>query len=281
MLFRRKTFAIAAVVTLSIALSGCSGGSAAAPTGDANCTPAHKGLQTIAQGKLTVAAYVSPPYTTEEKDGSIGGIDGIIVSKIAKMECLTLDAKSVAGAGLPATVESGRADMAIGGIYASPERAKTFSLTIPMYLDQAALLSRDGIDTIEGLAGKKLGVIQGYLWNTQFQAALGENNVVIYQTSAPLIADIKNGRIDAGAFTSSETELRAQEDPSLKSEVLKPTDKIPTSEQPNNVILLLNKKATPLTDALNADILTLIKDGTIAGALKKFGLDPSLVASPK
>ncbi|WP_354002963.1 substrate-binding periplasmic protein [Microbacterium elymi] len=157
---------------------------------------------------------MSPPYTVDD-GGTIKGVDGDIVAKIATMECLTLDISSVAGAALPSTIDSGRADIAIGGVYASPDRAKSFSLTDAMYLDQAAILSRDGIDSLAGLKGKQLGVIQGYLWNAEFQAALGADAVKVYQTSASLIADIKNGRVNAGAFTSAEASLRAAEDTAL------------------------------------------------------------------
>jgi len=275
---RRTTAAVLATGALALALAGCTGSpGTGATTPAADCTPAHSDLATITPGTLTVTAYVSPPYTTEE-DGTIKGVDGEIVAALAKLECLQLDAQAVAGAALPSTVESGRSDIAIGGVYASPDRAQTFSLTVPMYLDQAALLSKDGIDSIDGLAGKKLGVIQGYLWNAEFQKALGMDDVVVYQDSASLVADIQNGRVDAGAFTSAEAALRAQESGSLKSAVLQPTAEVPSSEQPNDVVLLLNKNATALTDALNDDIKSLIADGTIADILQENGIDPSLVA---
>jgi len=275
---RRITAAAVTTAAIALALTGCAGSpDPGSTTPAADCTPAHADLTPITPGTLTVTAYVSPPYTTEE-DGTIKGVDGEIVAALAKLECLQLDAQAVAGAALPSTVESGRSDIAIGGVYANADRAATFSLTVPMYLDQAALLSRDGIDSIEGLQGKKLGVIQGYLWNAEFQTALGSDNVVVYQDSASLVADIQNGRVDAGAFTSAEAALRAQESGSLKSAVLQPTPEVPSSQQPNDVVLLLNKSATALTDALNDDIKSLIDDGTMADILQENGIDPSLVA---
>lgn len=275
---RRTTTAIVALAGLTVALSACAGGGGAAPSsGAADCTPAHEDLPTITQGTLTVAAYVSPPYTVDD-GGQITGVDGDIIAAIAELECLQLDIESVQGAALPSTVSSGRADVAIGGIYRNPDREKDFSLTDAMYLDQAALLSQDGIDSVDGLKGKKLGVIQGYLWNEEFQTALGTDNVVIYQDSASLVGDIKNGRVDAGAFTSAEASLRAKEDGELKATVLEATPDVPSTQQPNDVVLFLAKGSTELTEAFNADIATLIEDGTIAGVLEQYGIDPSLVA---
>ncbi len=279
---RRITAAMVAAAAAALALSACAGGAgeasgngASSPASD--CTPAHEKLPTITAGTLTVAAYVSPPYTVDE-GGKITGIDGEIITAIAGLECLQLDFQAVQGAALPSTVSSGRADVAIGGIYRNPEREEQFSLTDAMYLDQAALLSRDGIATVDGLKGKKLGVIQGYLWNEEFQATLGTDNVVIYQDSASLVGDIKNGRVDAGAFTSAEASLRAQEDGALKAAVLKPSPDVPSTQQPNDVVLFLAKGSTELTEAFNADIATLIADGSIADVLKKYNVDPSLVA---
>lgn len=275
---RRITTAIIAAAAMAVALSACSGGGgggASEPASD--CTPAHENLPTITEGTLTVAAFVSPPYTVEEGD-QIRGVDGDIITAIAELECLQVDFEAVQGAALPSTVDSGRADVAIGGIYRNPDREEQFSLTDAMYLDQAALLSRDGIATVDGLEGRKLGVIQGYLWNEEFQNTLGTDNVVIYQDSASLVGDIKNGRVDAGAFTSAEASLRAEEDGELEAAVLEATPEVPSSEQPNDVVLFLAKGSTELTEAFNEDIATLIEDGTIAAALEEYGIDASLVA---
>jgi len=165
------------------------------------------------------------------------------------MECLALDAKSVAGAALPASITSKRADIAIGGVYASADRASTFSLTTPMYRDGMSLLSKDGVGTISALSGKTIGVIQGYLWNAELQQVFGTGNVKIYQASAAMFSDIKNGRVYVGVFTSAEAGYRAQQDPSLKAALLESTPKIAESQNKSNVVLLLEKGATALTAA--------------------------------
>jgi polar amino acid transport system substrate-binding protein len=279
----RTLAAIACALVAGVSVTACGGddgGSEGAvqSAGGGSCVPRHEGLKTITPGTLTVSAYVSPPYTVEDGD-VINGVDGLIVQRIAKMECLTLDARSVAGAALPSTVQSRRADMAIGGVYYSEERAAGFSLSIPMYEDGLSLLSEDGVSSIDGLRSTTLGVIQGYLWNKEFQKALGSGKVKTYQTSTALIADIENGRVGAGAFTSAEAGLRAKQSPGLKAAMLEPTPAVAESTDKSDVVLFMNKDATELTSAMNDDLKALLADGTVAEALRSNGVDPSLAAT--
>jgi polar amino acid transport system substrate-binding protein len=287
MLKTRTVVGAICAVSMGVTVTACGGssssssstgssGSSAAQAASGSCTPKHPNLPTIKHGTLSVAAYVSPPYTVQ--DGSqINGIDGLIVQAIAKMECLKYDATSVAGAALPSSVQSNRADMAIGGIYYSAQRAASFSLSIPMYTDGLALLSKNGVSTLEGLSNTTLGVIQGYLWNSEFQSALGSGKVKIYQTSAALVSDIKVGRVGAGAFTSTEATLRAKQE-GLKAAVMVPTSKIAQSEAKSNVVLFMNKHSTQLTAAMNDDLRVLLANGTVARALQSNGVSPSLAA---
>ena len=102
--------------------------------------------------------------------------------------------------------------------------------------------------------------------------------MISYQISASMIADIKNGRVDAGAFTTAEAGLRAKEDPALRSAVLEPTPQIAESQRESEIVLLLNKDATQLTQALNEDIAGMLADGTVSKALTTNGIDASFAA---
>lgn len=268
--------AIAAVLALA-ACGGSSSSDSRGATGNSAeaCAPKHAGLKTLKQGSLEVAAYVSPPYVVEHGD-SYAGIDAQIVKKIAELECLEVQIKSVPGPALAPTVESKRADVAIGGIYYSKDRASKFSLTTPMYHDGVGLLSNSGVTSLEQLSGSTLGVVQGYLWNTEFQKALGSDHVKLYQSSASMITDLKAGRIDAAALTGMEAVYRAQKGGSLKATSLAPTPKVIESTHPNNVVLLLGSRSGALADAFSADIKTLVTGGFIGRILKKNGADAAM-----
>lgn len=276
----------AAALTLSFgaALAGCGGSSgssssAAGGSVSSSCKPAHTGITTLQKGTLQVLSYVSPPYTIQQGN-TIGGVDGTIVAKLAKMECLTLDARPTAPAALIASLQDARGDVADGGIYYTAQRAQTLNLTTPMYRDGMALVSKKSLSgTLAGLTGKTIGVIQGYLWDSDFQKALG-TNVKIYQNSPAMIYDIQNGRLDAGVLTTSEAGYRAKHGAGLVVTPFQPTPKVAASESQNNVVLAITKSETALTKAFDADIKTLVSDGFIANTLTAQGMSPSL-AGPK
>ncbi|WGX95852.1 ABC transporter substrate-binding protein [Nocardioides sp. L-11A] len=242
----------------------------------AGCTPAHPDVQTLRKGELNVLVYVTPPYTVKE-GSTFGGVEGQIVEQIAKLECLQLKEKAVSAAAGLASIEAGRADIVVGGIYFTEDRAKVLGLSAPMYRDGMALLSKDGLDgTLDGLAGKTVGVIQGYLWNEDFQKALGSDKVKLYQDSASLLTDVKNGRVDAAVLTSAEAGYRAAQDSSLEVVAFQPSPQIAASASQNEVVMAMPKEKTALIAVVDDDIKTLVGDGTVASALEANGMDPSL-----
>lgn len=267
--------------------SGTSAANASSPAETANsgatsgCTPAHPGVATVSKGTLTVLVYVSPPYTIK-LGNTYGGVDSTIVKKLAQMECLTLKQDPVAPAALIASVKSQRGDVAIGGIYYTKQRAKTLNLSVPMYRDGMALLSRETLSgKLSDLHGKSVGVVQGYLWSKDIQTALGSANVKIYQAEAGMLTDLKTGRLDAAVLTNAEAGYRAKQNPQLKATAFQATPKVDASQKQNNVVLAIPKQETALTKALDADINKLVENGFVANALKKNGMDPDLAGAAK
>jgi polar amino acid transport system substrate-binding protein len=231
----------------------------------------------VSDGALTISTYVSPPYTVLDRAGSdVSGVDGQIITAIAKQECLEIKANPVAGAALIESIQSGRADVAIGGVYRTPEREATLSLSDTMYRDGMALLSADGLSSIADLQGKKVGVIQGYLWNEDLQTALGADAVSTYQDADSMLADLSAGRVDAAVLTSAEAAFRATQSKGLKVEQFQSTDQVAASTAPGEVILAMPKGATEMTTAFNEDIKSLLDDGTIASILSDNDMDESL-----
>jgi polar amino acid transport system substrate-binding protein len=274
---------IAAITACFLAASVATGtapvkaSSPAAPS-LAGCKAAHKSMKTLQHGTLQVASYVSPPYTIQ-KGNAIAGVDGMVMTRIAAMECLTLSATPTSGAALIADIQAKRADIADGGIYYTPQRAQTLSLSRPIYRDGMALLSKSHLSgTLAGLKGKSVGVIQGYLWNADLQKALGTDNVKIYQSSDGMMTDLENGRLDVAVFTTAEAGYRAKQVGGLVVTEFKPTKKVAASLGLNKVVFAMVKGDPSLTAGVNADIVTLIKNGTVARALSANGMNPKLAA---
>lgn len=280
---RMMTTVAASSVLLAVTLTSCNssestGGGAEVAS---DCKAAHPDVETLTKGVLKATAYVSPPYTVQ-KGSSIDGVDGTIIKKLAKMECLSLDLKPVSGAAQIAGIQAKRADLGIGGIYYTAERAETLSLSSPMYQDGMALLSKSSLSgSIADLKGKRVGVIQGYLWNTDLQKALGSGNIKVYQSSDGMINDLRNGRLDVAVLTSAEAGYRAKQASGLAVSQMQSTPEVAASQGRSNVVMAITKDEVALTTALNEDLKTLLADGTIKSVLTDNGMDPNLAGGTK
>ena len=278
----KRTAATAGAMTmlLATALSACGSSDSSGPAVASDCKPAHPGLTTIFKGKLTVSTFVSPPYTELAKAGAeVGGIDGQLIRKIAAEECLTVDAKPVTGAAFIESITSKRGDLAIGGIYRTPEREKLLGVTTTMYRDGMSFLSKDGFSKVDDLKGKKLGVIQGYLWTKDLQKVLGSDSVTLYQDADSMLADLDAGRIDAATLTTAEASYRQKQSSGLKAEAVAADNRVAASTKPGEVVLVLNKQATEFLSALNEDIDGLLKSGQIGKVLTANGIDSELAGA--
>jgi polar amino acid transport system substrate-binding protein len=273
---RSKLFVLPAALLLAGGLAACGGSDEKPAAVGADCKPAHD-FTTIEKGKLAVSVYVSPPYT-EQKGSAFGGVDGLIITELAKRECLELKASPVAGAALIASVESKRADLAIGGVYRTEEREKLLELSDTMYRDGMALLSKKDVSGAASLKGKTVGVIQGYLWNEELQKALGTDAVKIYQASDGLVNDLANGRVDAGVLTTAEAGFRAAQNKAANFKVteFESDPSVPSSQKPGEVVLAMTKGNTAMKQAFSEDIKALVSDGTIARFLKDNNMSEKL-----
>jgi polar amino acid transport system substrate-binding protein len=268
---------VATMLTCLVAACGSGGGSNSVA---ADCKPVHPNVQTVKPGVLTVSTFVSPPYSTLDRPGgTLGGIDGEIVGEIAKMECLAVDANPVTGAALTEGVKTGRADVVIGGVYFTPQRQAEFSLSNPMYRDGMAFVSKGGFATLADMGTRKLGVVQGQLWNDDLQRALGQDHVVIYQDIDGMVADVQVGRIDAGTMTTAEAGFRASQAPDLKVAQVLPDPRVAASKGDSGVILLMSQHESETTKAFNDDIDTLLHNGRIAALLEAGKIDPKQAGS--
>lgn len=260
-----KTWALAVLVAMF--------GTSAALAQD--CKPAHK-FTTVVPGKLTVAIYEYPPFTTVGKDGTIGGVDGEIAKKFAAENCLTVVAAVVDPAATIQYVLSGKADVATGDWYRTAERDKVLGLSYPTYLDQMGIYSKSGLSTVESLVGKKVGTVSGFLWVAELQKLLG-SNLTLYPNPVALAQDLAAGRIDAGV-DSFGTGVFAQKKggyPGIVIKVAEPDQRVQASVEAAQANIIHSKSNVDFSTALNATIEAMHKNGQLAELLKAQGLDPS------
>jgi len=214
--------AMAAVTLLAVAtLSGC-GGDSSTSTVSADCKPKHE-FKTMRSGTLSVVSFDIPPFS-KVQGNDLTGVDGDILKAIAKMECLTLSVKPAGAAAVIPTAQAGRADLAAGDWYRTAERAKVLDLSDPLYLDEMALASKEGVTAIPDLKSKGLsvGTVEGYLWVADLKDYLG-GKLKTYASGVNCYQDLQAGRLDV-CVDSYGSAVYSTKGKGLKVEKAKPED---------------------------------------------------------
>ncbi|MBN3723892.1 substrate-binding periplasmic protein [Burkholderia sp. Ac-20379] len=239
------------------------------------CKPAHQ-FQTITPGVLSIAAWDFPPYAIPAGRDDVKGVDGEIVKKIAAKECLKISVSVVDPAAVVQSVVSKKADIALGDWYRTADRAKVVGLGSPMYLDQMGIISKDGIDTVGGLAGKKIGTVTGYLWLADLQKTFGDS-LVVYPNPVAMAQDLMTGRIDAGTDSYAVAQFNQKKGgySGMKITVAKPDQRVAATLMPGQTTMPYTKSNTALGEALSADIDALRNSGEISKILQSYGLSPT------
>ncbi len=269
----RHLVAVALALGLALVI-GCgdsdeSGGSA---TVSEDCTPKIE-LPTRKEGVLTVAAPQYPPLFTFE-DGEAGGVDGEILTILAKQACVELDIRIDPAAGVIEAVQADRADIAAGGWYITPDRAEVVSMTDPIYSDAPVLVSKEGVSKLADLKDKTVGTTQGYLWVDDLKKYMGDG-AKLYQSPDAVFQDVANGRVDAGLMAVAEATFRIEQNPDtgLKSVLMEPEPAIDASVRPSVTNFPHTKGKTEVTKVLNSLITELRENGRLAEILGRNGID--------
>ena len=283
-------FALLIAVT-GFAIAGCSAGGAVetpAPpaettageetTADAEeCVPAHPGVTTVEEGFLTVAAYEYPPFSAIDGD-SLSGAEGEILNAIAALECLEVKVQPGAAAAMIPAIETGRADTTLGSWYRTSARAEIVLLSDPVIIDQLTLISVEGVDSIEGLIGKKVGSTLGFLWNEDLEAILGDD-LSLYENTQALYADLASGRISVvvDTFPSGQAALESTPVEGAEFRVPAADDRVVSTTKPGQTNFPVSLTNTGLQEAINNNLKTLRESGALGEIAEKWGFSPTAV----
>ena len=189
-----KTRALASalsVAALAISLSACA----------TETTKTESGVNVVKDGKLTVCT--SLPYQPFEfqKDKKIVGFDIDLMDKVAEANDLTVTVEVTAFEGIQSgqSLNTGQCDVAAAGMTITDERAKVIDFSDPYFDATQALLTKNKkYDSLESLAGKKIGVQSG----TTGQEYTEENapkdaELVVFENLGLETTAVKTGQVDA------------------------------------------------------------------------------------
>lgn len=199
---RRNIIAgIALAATATLALAGCATGGGDAGSGE----PAAGGeYDLIEAGTLTVCSDIPyAPFEFEGGDNGTGytGFDIDLLDAIAKELDLKLSVQDVGFDALQSgtTLAAGQCDVGASAMTITEEREANIDFSEPYYESLQSLLVRtdSGIESIDDLSGKNVGVQQG----TTGEAYATENatgaELVQYPSDGELWPAMQAGQIDA------------------------------------------------------------------------------------
>lgn len=262
-----RSFAVAAVVGMLSAVSA----------GAQDCTTT---VQTNTPGKLTVAAYDYPPFTSVAADGSISGIDPTIIEAIAVENCLEVVPLVMDPAATIQSVVSGRADVAIGSWNRTKARSEILGISAPTYLDPMGIFSNEGFTQITQLEGKTIGTVTGYLWVPDLQKLFG-SSLKLYPNAVTLSQDLEAGRIEAAVDAYNYGLYNQQTSGALqgiKIELAEPDERVVASREPAQAGILYTKDNSSLGEAVDAGITKLHAEGAIEKLITDAGYDAQVAA---
>ncbi|MEV4736121.1 MULTISPECIES: basic amino acid ABC transporter substrate-binding protein [unclassified Microbacterium] len=197
---RRNIIAgIALAATATLALAGCAGGSGGSGGGDGAADDPY-GL--VEAGKLTVCSDIPyPPFEFEGDDGEYTGFDIDLLDAIAKKLDLELSVQDVGFDALQSgtTLAAGQCDIGASAMTITDERKANIDFSDPYYDSLQSLLVRtdSGIESIDDLSGKNVGVQQGTTGEAYANANATGAQIVQYPSDGELWPAMQAGQIDA------------------------------------------------------------------------------------
>ncbi|MBP0583365.1 transporter substrate-binding domain-containing protein [Labrys sp. LIt4] len=161
----------------------------------------------VKKGKVTIGVLTGiPPYDTVDSSGNTDGFLVDLAREVAKNLGTTLEIVPVNNASRAAALESGRVDLLIAHMTATPERAKTFLMTNPYGAYEMRFVAAKDmpLKSLDDLKGKRISVPKG---STQDAAVSGYNiegaEVVRFDDDALAMQALISGQVDATAAVAT------------------------------------------------------------------------------
>lgn len=288
----RKTSALvlAAAMMLSAVLTGCGGGSgtAATTTAAAAGNAASDGVSADVQkimdaGVLKVGAKIDVPKFGMQNTatGEMEGVEVDLAYEIAGkiFGCSAADAKAkklVAFQGVTAKtrgplLDNGEVDLVIATYTITPERKETWNFSSAYYTDAVGLmvLADSGLNSIEDLDGKVIGVSQGSTTKDGFKKYTDEKGINV----TPEFEEFDGYPSMAAALAAKNIDVFSVDRAILAGYNDDTTTILPDrfAEQEYGVASKLDNKG--LADLVEGVVTDLLSSGKMATMLKDWGIE--------
>lgn len=227
----------------------------------------------LAQEPLKVGAYpANPPWETKTETGGFEGFEVDIVNEIARRMGTTAEISGMDFKALFVATASRRADIVISSLTITDERLGSQSFTQPYVQGALGIGVRQDSDLTgpEGLKDKTVGTVAtsfGEAWLRDNQATLGYASVKSYDSTANMLTDLQNGRIDAAV-----NDIVGMRHAFTQMQGLKVGGEVATGEQ----FAMMMPKGSEKLEQVNGIISEMKTDGTMAALHEKWlGVAPA------
>ncbi|WP_300265286.1 transporter substrate-binding domain-containing protein [Microbacterium sp.] len=200
---RNVIFGIALAASATLALAGCAGGT----DGGDDTVPESGGVDygLVSEGTLTMCSDIPyAPFEFEDPSAETGytGFDVDLLAAIAEKLDLTLAVQDVSFEALTSgtVLLTGDCDLGASAMTITDERKANLDFSEPYYDSLQSLLVRadSGIESIDDLAGKTVGVQQGTTGETYTsENAPDDTEIIRYPSDGELWPAMQAGQIDA------------------------------------------------------------------------------------
>lgn len=257
------------------------GGNAVAPTP----TPGDNSWQLVqARGTLVVGTSLDyPPFGFRDAQFQPDGFDIALIREIANRLGLRVEINDMAFDGLGGALSIGQIDTAIAAISVTPEREQSVDFTNIYFVSEDGVLAAaqspiSSITTVQQMAGQRVGVQRGSVYETRLQRNLVDTgltpatNIFLYETADAAVRDLREGRLDLVVLDAQVAET------ALATGGIKLVGRGLNQQR---LAIAVPNGADSLREQLNAALTALQNEGRVAQLIQQYmNVPPDQIVTP-
>lgn len=236
------------------------------------------------RGTLLVGTSLDyPPFGYRDANFQPDGFDIALIREIANRLGVSVEIKDMAFDGLGGALGLNQIDAAIAAISVTPEREQFVDFTNVYFVSEDGILAQadspiSSIPTVQAMAGQRVGVQRGTVYETWLQRNLIDtgltpaNNMFLYETADAAIRDLREQRLDLVAMDLQPAEVAVSEG-GVKL--------VGQGLNLQRLAIAVPNGANALREEMNAALIQLQNEGRVAQLIQQYmGLLPDQIVTP-
>lgn len=270
---KKTSFVLAALLSVSVLLTGCGGNSSSstASKADDTASPSSTATSSVAStadtdGDNTLVMATNAffePYEFYDGD-TIVGIDAEVGKAIADKLGMDFEISDTDFDTIIPNVQSGKADIGMAGMTVTEDRKKNVNFTQSYATGIQVVIVPEGSDiaTLDDLDGKQIGTQQGTTGWIYCTGDYGEDKVTAYNKGTEAIMALQAGKVDCVVIDNEPAKAFVEANEGLKI--------LDTEYAVEEYAICIAKDNTELLEKVDNALGELIEDGTVQSIVDKY-----------